>query len=119
MVDFGSEQGLSTFETAGIADAMSRIAKVRKRSYGPKDAVCGWSLHMHGQIQAKGSPFAPFTFNLYIPAQIPGKDEGPGQAKAMTFPFYLPALTDLGIALKNKSVVLRVYPRTVIRYFNA
>ena len=40
MVGFGSEQGLNTFETAGIADAMSRISKKRKRSPGPKDAAC-------------------------------------------------------------------------------
>ncbi len=44
MVDIGSEQGLSNFETGGIARAMSRISKERKRRSGPKDAVCGWAL---------------------------------------------------------------------------
>jgi hypothetical protein len=43
MVDLGSEQGMSNFETACIA-AMSRISKERKRRSGPKDAVCGWAL---------------------------------------------------------------------------
>jgi len=52
MVDFGSEQGLSDFETdsvavivsTGIAHAILRISKERKRSSGPKDAVYGWAL---------------------------------------------------------------------------
>jgi hypothetical protein len=39
MVDFGSEQGLSDFETAGIARAIPRISKERKRRSGPKDAI--------------------------------------------------------------------------------
>ncbi len=40
-VGLGSEQGLSDFETAGVAVATSRILKARKRSSGPKDAPCG------------------------------------------------------------------------------
>ncbi len=51
MVDFGSEQGLSDFETAGIARysedsacGFTACSKERKRRSGPKDAVYGWTL---------------------------------------------------------------------------
>jgi hypothetical protein len=36
MVDFGSEQGLSAFETGAIAGAISRISEERKRRSGQK-----------------------------------------------------------------------------------
>ena len=39
VVGFGSGQGLNVFETAGIADAMSRTSQERKHSSGPKDAA--------------------------------------------------------------------------------
>jgi hypothetical protein len=42
MVDFGSEQGLSNFETAGIAGYVEDFKRAKTRS-GPKDAVCGWA----------------------------------------------------------------------------
>jgi len=44
MVDFGTEQGLSDFESTGIAHAILRISKERKRSSRLKDAVSGWTL---------------------------------------------------------------------------
>ena len=39
MVDFGSGQGRSDFETAGVGWATSRISKSGERRPGPKDAV--------------------------------------------------------------------------------
>jgi hypothetical protein len=46
MVDFGSGRGLSVFAIppkAGLRVSIPRIAKKRKRSPGPKDAVSGWT----------------------------------------------------------------------------
>ncbi len=44
MVDFGSDQGRSDFETGGVANATSRISKERERRAGPKKAVYGRTL---------------------------------------------------------------------------
>ena len=44
MVDFGSDQGRSDFETAGVAYATLRISKERERRAGPQDAVYGRTL---------------------------------------------------------------------------
>jgi flagellar biosynthesis anti-sigma factor FlgM len=44
MVDLGSAQGLSDLETGGIAGAISRILKERKRRPGTKYAIYGWTL---------------------------------------------------------------------------
>jgi hypothetical protein len=41
MIGFGSAQGLGDFATGGIALAISRISKERKRRSGPQDAISG------------------------------------------------------------------------------
>ena len=57
MVDFGSGQGRSVFETAGVAYATSRILKTRERRPGPKDAFDGWTL----VGEQAGDLIAPFV----------------------------------------------------------
>jgi hypothetical protein len=43
IVDFGSEQGLNVFATAGIVLLFRGLQKSEKRSSGPKDAISGWT----------------------------------------------------------------------------
>ncbi len=66
MVVFGSEQGLSNFETDGMAvTAIAVIAsyvedfKRAKRRSGPEDAVCGRTLTKTATLHQPSWPASP------------------------------------------------------------
>jgi len=70
MVDFGSEQGLSNFETAGGASATSRISKKREHRHRPEDAVYGWGLvilRMVSGIFSRGKNFQALSAGFHRP----------------------------------------------------
>ncbi len=62
IVDFGSRQGRSPFETAVVVD-LPRIAKGRERRIGLKDAISGWTLTKKPHPRGRGF-LAVFTFKF-------------------------------------------------------